>query len=204
MFCGRTPLASLVMIDLGRFKSFKCSCCSVSAPDSVRRKRVDRRSLLPIHTSIVVESFSFLSLCGAVSLARSMSISGVSVAAVLEVVDNGGRDESAAGAETGDGSAGVPSPSTSANLAMETSLRRDESLLRGGMVSDQSDEFSRDGVFRRGIAWSEGPDGAMGLARDQSRFVVWSKGSQCKKTKKVMCSAMLLQVHMASQKSLDW
>lgn len=111
---------------------------------------MDRRSLLPIHTSIVVESFSFLSLCGAVSLARSMSISGVSVAAVLEVVDNGGRDESAAGADTGDGSAGVPSPSTSANLAMETSLRRDGSLLRGGMVSDQSDEFSRDGVFRRG------------------------------------------------------
>lgn len=90
-----------------------------------------------------------------------MSISGVSATAVLAVVDDGGTGvESAAVAEAGEGSAGAASPSTSANLAIETSLRREVSLLRGGMVTtDQGNEISREG----GNAWSEAPNGAMEL-----------------------------------------
>lgn len=141
------------------------------------------------HTSIPVASLSFLSLCGAASLARSMSISGVSATAVLAVVDTGGTGvESAAVAEAGEGSAGAASPSTSANLAIETSLRREVSLLRGGMVTDQGNEISREGAGTVGL----------GMRGAKHQMGQWSYNeanhdsedgageSQCEQSKKVV------------------
>jgi hypothetical protein len=86
-----------------------------------------------LRTSMPTASRSFFSLGAADSLVRSMSTSGVSavVGVATGFVIGSGRSAACAAEETGEESTAAASPSPSANLAIETSLRRDVSLLRG-------------------------------------------------------------------------
>lgn len=149
VFGGKTPLANRVMMDLGRFRS-----CTPTLLDPLPKSpcHTEGHNGQEARTSIATVSRSFLSLGAADSLARSTSISEMSAAAAgAGVVGEGSMRVELFGAiamGAGEDTAAAGSLSAGATLAIETSLRRDVSLLRG--MSGQEHEFGREGRLRSG------------------------------------------------------